>query len=106
MEALIRAAEALVEGKPFFSSAIARMLLRGYLDRPREARAPSGSLSPREREIVQMLAEGKSTKEVALELNISPATAETHRSNIMRKLNLRSVADLVRYAIRNKIAQA
>ena len=63
------------------------------------------SLTGREREVVQLLAEGKSSKETAAALKISVKTAETHRANIMRKLNLHSVSDLVRYAIRNNIAQ-
>jgi len=60
-------------------------------------------LTPREREIVQLLAEGKSSKEVASVLGLSVKTAETHRSNIMRKLDLHSVSDVVLYAIRNNI---
>jgi len=63
-------------------------------------------LTPREREIVQLLAEGKSNKEIATFLNISVKTAETHRANIMLKLNFHSVTDLVRYAVKNKIIQA
>jgi DNA-binding NarL/FixJ family response regulator len=63
------------------------------------------NLTGREREVIQLLAEGKSSKEVAATLKISVKTAETHRANIMRKLNLHSVSDLVRYAIRNTIAQ-
>ena len=63
-------------------------------------------LSNREREVIQLLAEGRSSKEVATALKIGVKTAETHRANIMRKLNLHSVSDLVRYAIRNNIAQA
>lgn len=63
-------------------------------------------LTPREREIVQLIAEGKSNKQVADTLGISPGTAETHRKNILSKLNLHSTADLVRYAIRNKLTQA
>jgi DNA-binding NarL/FixJ family response regulator len=62
-------------------------------------------LSPRERQILQLLAEGKSTKQVATELEITVKTAETHRSNIMRKLDLHRISDLVRYAIRNQIVQ-
>ena len=62
-------------------------------------------MTPREREIVQLLAEGKSTKEVASHLNLSIKTAETHRSNIMRKLNLHSVSALVLYAVRNNMVQ-
>ena len=65
----------------------------------------SPTLTPREREIVQLVAEGRSTKEVADKLGISPKTAETHRTNIMRKLNIHSVSDLVRYAIRNKLVE-
>jgi len=65
----------------------------------------NATLTPREREIVQLVAEGRSTKEVADVLGISVKTAETHRSNILRKLDLRSVSDLVRYAIRNKIVE-
>jgi DNA-binding NarL/FixJ family response regulator len=102
---LQRAIEALASGRPFFTSTVARMVLNGYLTGVSPQLLPNGHLSPREREIVQMVAEGKTTKEVATELNISPATAETHRSNIMRKLNLRTVADLVRYAVRNQIVQ-
>ena len=63
-------------------------------------------LTTREREVVQLLAEGKSSKEVALALNISVKTAETHRANIMRKLELHSVSELVRYAIKNQIIEA
>jgi DNA-binding CsgD family transcriptional regulator len=63
------------------------------------------SLSAREREIVQLLAEGKSTKEVAVILGISVKTAETHRSNIMRKLEMHSVSELIRYAVRNNMIE-
>ena len=62
-------------------------------------------LTLREREIVQLLAEGKSCKEVATSLNISVKTAETHRANIMGKLKIHSVSELVRYAVRNKIVE-
>jgi DNA-binding NarL/FixJ family response regulator len=63
------------------------------------------TLTSREREIVQLLAEGKSSKEVASHLNLSLKTVETHRSNIMRKLNLHSVSELVLYAVRNNMVQ-
>jgi DNA-binding NarL/FixJ family response regulator len=63
-------------------------------------------LTSREREIIQLLAEGNSTKEVAVALSISPKTAETHRSNIMRKLDIHSTSELVRYAVRNQIIEA
>ncbi|MBV8049707.1 MAG: response regulator transcription factor, partial [Acidobacteriaceae bacterium] len=70
---------------------------------PAPAPVSRNRLTPREREIVQLLAEGKSTKEVAVALGLSVKTAETHRSNIMRKLQLHSVSDLVLYAVRNNI---
>jgi DNA-binding CsgD family transcriptional regulator len=63
-------------------------------------------LTSREREIVQLLAEGKSSKEVAVSLGISVKTAETHRANVMRKLALHSVSELVRYAVKNQIIEA
>src|SRR5258705_360176 len=66
----------------------------------------SNRLTSREREIVQLLAEGKSSKEVAVSLGISVKTAETHRANVMRKLELHSVSELVRYAVRNQIVEA
>jgi DNA-binding NarL/FixJ family response regulator len=105
---LVAAVEALQANKTFFTSRVAEMVLGGFLGRGRPA--PEGeltlpSLTPREREIVQLLAEGKSTKEVASHLNLSVKTAETHRSNIMRKLKLHSVSGLVLYAVRNHMVQ-
>jgi DNA-binding NarL/FixJ family response regulator len=87
------------------------MVLEGYLDKsPREKEAEdepeSLRLTSRQREIVQLLAEGKSSKEVAAVLGLSVKTAETHRANIMRKLDCHSVTELVRYAIRNHIIAA
>jgi DNA-binding CsgD family transcriptional regulator len=78
------------------------VVLQGYLN---PGTQPSPELTPREREIVQLIAEGKATKEVADALGISVKTADTHRSNLMRKLDLHSAADVVRYAIRNQIVQ-
>jgi DNA-binding NarL/FixJ family response regulator len=106
---LVHAVRALIEDKPFFTSKVARMVLQGFLRRPagNEEKEPSTAtqLSMREREIVQLLAEGKSNKEVAQLLGISVKTAETHRTNIMRKLEMHSITDLVRYAIRNKMVE-
>jgi DNA-binding NarL/FixJ family response regulator len=99
---LVGAIEALLEGRTFFTSKVARMVLEGYLRSPGEAQTLP-TLSAREREIVQLLAEGRSNKEVARKLDISVKTAETHRSNIMRKMQFASLSDLVRYAVRNKI---
>ena len=102
---LVAAVDALRSNRTFFNSNIERMVMDGFLN-GRGSQA-SGSfcptLSSREREILQMLAEGKTTKEVAVALNLSVKTAETHRSNIMRKLDLHSISDLVLYAVRNNI---
>jgi DNA-binding NarL/FixJ family response regulator len=102
---LIKAIDALLGNKPYFTSTVARMVLDGFLKAP-QAQAFSdetGQLSAREREIVQLLAEGRTNKEVAAALGISVKTAETHRSNIMQKMGFHSVTELVRYAIRNKM---
>lgn len=105
---LVNAVRSLSEGRPFFTSKVAEMVLEGYRQRgtPADTNVSLGSpLTSRERQIVQLLAEGKSSKEIASTLNISVKTAETHRANIMRKLDLHSLADLVRYAIRNKMVE-
>jgi DNA-binding NarL/FixJ family response regulator len=100
---LITALQALLQGGSFFTSNVARMVLDGYLRSESPEAVPAQALSAREREIVQLLAEGNSNKDIARALNISVKTAETHRSNIMRKMGFDSLADLVRYAIRNNI---
>jgi DNA-binding NarL/FixJ family response regulator len=103
---LIAAVEALQNRRTFFTSKVAQMMLDGYL-RPYEERDSSGQqvLTPREREVIQLVAEGKTTKEIATALNLSVKTAETHRTNLMRKLDLHSIADLTLYAVRNGIVQ-
>jgi|SRR5215467_8423757 len=103
---LVSAIEALRRDKIYFTPKVASMVLNGYLQSrsaPASGNETRGRLTPREREIVQLLAEGKSSKEVAVTLGLSVKTAETHRSNIMRKLDLHSVSDLVLYAVRNNI---
>ncbi len=103
---LVSAIQALQRRTTFFTSSVAEMVLNGFLDRRGETQKLSKDrLTPREREVVQLLAEGKSSKEVAVVLNLSVKTAETHRTNVMRKLDLHSVADLVRYAVRNNLVQ-
>jgi len=105
---LVAAIDALSRHKPFLTLRISEMVLDGYRDsggRSFEAPATRYRLTAREREIVQLLAEGKSNKEIAVALGISTRTAETHRGNVMRKLNVHSIGELVRYAIRNKIVQ-
>jgi DNA-binding NarL/FixJ family response regulator len=106
---LVAAIDALRRDKTFFTPKIAQMVLDGFLNRTPRANAQASStprLTPRQCEIVQLLAEGKSSKEVACVLNMSVKTAETHRANIMRKLDCHSIAEVVRYAIRNQIATA
>src|ERR1700690_918770 len=105
---LLTGGEALQRGRTFFSSKVAEIVLDGYLKRKDHA-APldfsQDRLTRRERQVVQLLAEGKTTKEVAVVLGMSVKTAETHRANVMRKLNFHSVSQLVMYAIRNNIIQ-
>jgi DNA-binding NarL/FixJ family response regulator len=103
---LVNAVEAVGRQRIFFTSSVAQVVLKRSLARPGDgAQAPAEpvSLTHREREVVQLLGEGKSNKEVADILGISVRTAETHRSNIMHKLECGSLSDLVRYAIRNHI---
>jgi DNA-binding NarL/FixJ family response regulator len=103
---LVAAVEALQQRRTFFTPKIAQMMLDGYL-RPQGDERNSGQsvLTPREREVIQLVAEGKTTKEIATALRLSIKTAETHRTNLMRKLNLHSIADLTLYAVRNGIVQ-
>jgi DNA-binding NarL/FixJ family response regulator len=106
-ESLIAAVESLRQHKPFLASRVTEFVLDDYLRRAdtRDDGVAHDTVTAREREIIQLVAEGKSSKEAASALGISVKTIEAHRANIMRKLRLHSVSDLVRYAIRNKIAQ-
>lgn len=102
---LVHAVESLSQHRPYFTSKAAEVLLGGF-GRVKKNSMPAQVGSPltaREREIVQLVAEGKSTKELAHILGISAKTAENHRTNIMRKLKVKSATELVRYAIRNKM---
>jgi DNA-binding NarL/FixJ family response regulator len=103
---LLAAVEALQHRRTFFTSSVAQMMLEGYLG-PHDVGYASRQvvLTPREREVIQLVAEGKTTKEVAAALSLSVKTAETHRTNLMRKLDLHSVAALTLYAVRNGIVQ-
>lgn len=105
-QSLIAAVESLRRHKPFLTSTVTEFVLDDYLQRTEAGSVSPAAVTPREREIIQLLAEGKSNKETAAALAVSVKTVEAHRANIMRKLRLRSVSDLVRYAIRNKIVQA
>jgi two-component system response regulator NreC len=102
---LINAIQAVSEGKAFFSPAISKMLVEDYVRQMQERKVEDSYdlLTTREREILQLLAEGKGNKEVANLLNLSLYTVETHRSNIFQKLNLHSGAELILYAIRKGV---
>jgi len=105
---LVIAVETLANHKPFFTPRATEVMLTNFNEGKTKADLPEtmrDRLTSREREIVQLLAEGKSSKEVASSLNISVKTAETHRANIMRKLQLHTVSELVRYAVRNQIIE-
>ncbi|MGA9986181.1 MAG: response regulator transcription factor [Terriglobales bacterium] len=111
---LVAAVEALQQRRTFFTTRVAQLVVEGYLhpnndnnnnNNNNKNRPGRPLLTPREREVIQLLAEGKTTKEVAVALNLSVKTAETHRTNLMRKLDLHSVAALTIYAVRNNIVQ-
>jgi DNA-binding NarL/FixJ family response regulator len=109
---LVAAVEALQRQRTFFTTRVSQMVLEGFLNRDGKQSDLEADidhseeiLTSREREVIQLLAEGRTSKEVAATLNLSVKTAETHRTNLMRKLGLHSVADLTRYAVRNGIVQ-
>jgi DNA-binding NarL/FixJ family response regulator len=105
---LVIAVEALSNHKPFFTPRATELILSNFNSRGGSMEVPDvigERLTSREREIVQLLSEGKTSKEVASALGISVKTAETHRANIMRKLEIHSVSELVRYAVRNQIIE-
>lgn len=102
---LITAIERVSRHQPFFSSKLVPPDVHNGGSRPENEKSTASTLTAREREIVQLLAEGKGTKEVAQALDIAVKTVATHRTNILRKLRIHSIADLVRHAIRNGIVQ-
>ena len=102
---LIAAVRQVVQGRTFFSPAISNMLVEDFIREIRQRGADDSYelLTSREREILQLLAEGKTTKEIATDLSLSAHTVDTHRSNIMRKLNVNSLAELILYAVRKGV---
>ena len=102
---LLRAVQAVAQRKSFFSPAVAKMLLDDFVQqlKQRGLKDSFDLLSDREKEVFQLLAEGKTAKEIATLLTLSPYTVETHRTHIMQKLDLHSSVDLVLYAVRKKI---
>jgi two-component system, NarL family, response regulator NreC len=102
---LIGAVRAVAANKAFFSPAVSKVLAEDYL-RQMQQRGVEDSydlLTARERELLQLIAEGRSTKDIAALLNLSPYTVETHRGNLMSKLNVHSVPELILYAVRKRI---
>lgn len=106
---LLTAVELLIQNRTFFTTKVSEMVIGGYLDQKRAAAgkaAPAnGPLTPRQHEVLRLLAQGKTNKEVAQALRLSSKTVETHRSAIMRKLKMGSFSDLMRYAIRQKLVE-
>ena len=102
---LILAIRSVSQGKAFFSPAVSRMLVEDYVRQLQDKDIEDSYelLTQRERELLQLIAEGKSNKDVANMLNLSPYTVETHRGNIMEKLNLHSVPELILYAVRKGV---
>ena len=102
---LVQAIRAVAEGKSFFSPAVSKVLLQDYMRKLQRSGVEDSYdlLSPREREVLQLVAEGKSNKEVASLLHLSVYTVETHRAKIMQKLNLKGVPELILYAVRKGI---
>jgi DNA-binding NarL/FixJ family response regulator len=102
---LLRAVTALHDGGSYFSPAVSRLLLDGYLQDKPDPSDELNLLSDREREVLQLIAEGKSNKEIAQALNVSVSTVESHRKHIMEKLDLHNTAGMVRFALRKGIVQ-
>jgi DNA-binding NarL/FixJ family response regulator len=102
---LIQAVRAVSDGKAFFSPAIGKLLVEDYVRQIRQRGVEDSYelLTPRERELLQLLAEGETTKEIAAALNLSPHTVDTHRGNLMQKLNLHSIPELILYAVRKGV---
>lgn len=102
---LVAAIRAVAQGKPFFSPVVTKILLEDYVRQLKRSGAEDSYdlLTPREREVLQLVAEGKSNKDIAGTLHLSVYTVETHRANLMEKLNLRSVPELILYAVRKGV---
>jgi len=105
---LVAAVDALAQHQPFFTGELSALVLDAFLhpdQHPAKTGAPADRLTPREHEIVQLIAEGRTSKDIALLLGLSVKTVDAHRATIMRKLNLHSVSEVVLYAVRNQFVQ-
>lgn len=107
LEELLECIEAVYNDKVYLSEDVTQFVVDGFVKNLQESKSPQeeSTISFREREILQLLAEGKSNKEISGALNLSIKTVETHRANIMRKLGFRNITDLVLYAVRNHIIE-
>ncbi len=106
LEYLPKAVRAIAEDKHFLTPKVCEIVLQGFINagnKPAEEKSPGPPITPRELEIIRLLAEGKSNKELSTQLGITVRTVETHRSKIMLKLGIHSLAELIHYAISNKI---
>jgi len=103
---ILHAAHEVAAGRRFLSAPLSDWAISALVSKPAEAADPLATLSPREREVLQYAAEGLGNTEIAEKLFLSPRTTETHRTNLMRKLNLQTQTDLVRFAIRKGLIQA
>ncbi len=105
---LVLAVEALQRGKTFFTSKVTEIVLDGFLkklENPIQTEPGASRLTPRQRDILKLLAEGKTSREAAVALGMNIKTAKTHRAALMKRLNCHSISDLVRYAVHNKIIE-
>ena len=101
---LVAAVQAIRGNKTFFTAKLSELMVEGFLNPL--CSSPKLYLTPRQREVVQLICEGKGNKEIAVALQVTVKTAETHRANLMKRLNMHSVPEIVRYAVRNDIIQA
>lgn len=101
---LVRAVQAIVRGQPFLSPAVTKLIL-GQFAKTSQPRPSPRDVTPRELDVLKLLALGRSNKEVAAALDVSVKTVDVHRANIMRKLGLRTYSDLIRFAIRHQIIE-
>jgi DNA-binding NarL/FixJ family response regulator len=103
---LVKAVKDVARGKIFLTPKVSEIVLRGFLNEPKRTKSAGIQPTPREVEIIRLLAQGKANKEIAMALNIATRTVEARRAQIMLKLDLHSTAELVRYAIRTNIVEA
>lgn len=100
------AIKAVLKGETYLSPAVSKGVVSDYVNRLRSDEQPADTLTPRQREVLQLIAEGQSTKEIARRLDISIKTVETHRTQLMKQLDIHEIAGLVRFAIRTGLASA